>query len=908
MEQKMGMALGRALVKRVIKYRCRGGRLTRRWLEGMCKAELSINKGFCEAPRIGEFTSVNDGHLEGCKNKNGHVLHSCSFEDYERFRSFYVKFMNVVREFYLPLERHRFGLVSDQSMLSSLGVGDSGGSWFAVHYLAGCSRCSSIIKEEDSLGNVLRTNNNFVKELEGNRFDQEAILPANKPSVLLFVDRSSDSSETRGKSMEALKAFTILAQHYVNPTGQMNNGNHGKVSIRDYHGLKSTYDLLRSKLSMQAQKIKLNDKVSSIMIINEGKQVSLDNVASDLQGSSLNEILANLLRKNKDGKLSSLAKDLGFQLLSDDIDIKSANTQQQLHSEVQLNHVSTETSQERHSDTVILDDDPYRSATELEENPKLTELDSLRNEVKRTSIVSSEEIKSVQSEEPIADHELPSAETKRPEKDGSSYGNEHGGEQARFRGFNGSFFFSDGNYELLKRLTGGCRVPSLVLVDPFQQQHYVYPEEKGFNFSSLYVFLSKFLNGTLLPYQQSEHVLQGQRDAPHPPFVNLDFHEVDSIPRITAHTFSELVIGFNQSNKDNTSNVWNKDVLVLFSNNWCGFCQRMEIIVREVYRAIKGYVDMLKRGSWNTKAESLDYVTKNLPVIYLMDCTLNDCDLILKSVDQMGVYPALILFPAEMKKPLLYEGDMAVIDVMKFLAEHGSNFHHLVKEKVAVLWQTERVVRNENIYDTLQRDIHEESLHTRSKYHAATSQDRMLDLVVRPNLIDSPLSNGRLHETLPHVVIGSVLIATEKLLGIQPFDGSKVLIVAADQITGFQGLIINKHLEWSTVLRKMEGGLEKLKEAPLSLGGPVMKSGMPLLSLSRTVSSNYLPEVLSGIYFLDHVNTTRAMEEMKSGNTPVADYWFFVGYSSWGWNQLYDEMAEGAWNLSEDGMRHLNWP
>lgn len=36
-------------------------------------------------------------------------------------------------------------------------------------------------------------------------------------------------------------------------------------------------------------------------------------------------------------------------------------------------------------------------------------------------------------------------------------------------------------------------------------------------------------------------------------------------------------------------------------------------------------------------AESLDYVTKNLPVIYLMDCTLNDCDLILKSVDQVLV-------------------------------------------------------------------------------------------------------------------------------------------------------------------------------------------------------------------------------------------------------------------------------
>lgn len=34
-------------------------------------------------------------------------------------------------------------------------------------------------------------------------------------------------------------------------------------------------------------------------------------------------------------------------------------------------------------------------------------------------------------------------------------------------------------------------------------------------------------------------------------------------------------------------------------------------------------------------AESLDYVTMKLPVIYLLDCTLNDCDLILKSVNQV---------------------------------------------------------------------------------------------------------------------------------------------------------------------------------------------------------------------------------------------------------------------------------
>ncbi|KAK7264136.1 hypothetical protein RJT34_31740 [Clitoria ternatea] len=860
----------------------------------MCKAELDIDKGFCEAPGLGEFASVNYGPLEGSKDGNHNVLHSCSFEEFERFHSFYLKFMTAVREYFLPLEQHRYGLVSDRSMLSTLGIGDSG-SWFAVHYLAGCSSCSNILKEEDDLTYALQMNNYFVKELKRNGHDQEPVLPANKPSVLLFVDRSSDSAETRGKSMEALKAFRALAQcyHQVNQTGKKNSDNHVKVSIRDYRGFKSTSEHPRLKLSMAAQKIKLKEKISSIMLISEGKQVSLDNVASDLQGSSLNEILSYVLQQKKDGKLSSLAKDLGFQLLSDDIDIGLTNTQQS-HPEVQSNQLSTETSQEDHTDTVMLDGDPHRSIGELEENPKLAEVNR--------PIVIHEDIKSVQSEESISDHEISTSEVIRPKADGSS---DDSGEQAHSIDFNGSFFYTDGNVQLLKRLTGGCRIPSLVIVDPSQQQHYVYPEEKNFDFSSQYGFLSEFLDGTLLPYLRSEHVLRGQREATNPPFVNLDFHEVDSIPRITAHAFSELVIGFNLSNKENTSNAWNKDVLVLFSNSWCAFCQRMEMIVCEVYRAIRGYVDMLKRGSSNVK-ENLDYVMMKLPVIYLLDCTLNDCGLILKSVDQGEVYPALVLFPAEKKIPLLYEGDMAVIDVMKFVAEHGSNFHHLIRDKVAVLWLSERVAESQKSYDTLQTGIHVETLHTRNKYHGAPGQDRILDQVVSPNLMSSPVSNG-LHETLPPVVIGSVLIATEKLLGIQPFDGSKILIVAADQITGFKGLIINKHIKWS-ILPKLEEGTENLKEAPLSLGGPVMKTGMPLLSLTRTVSGNNLPEILPGIYFLDHAATIRKIEELKSENLPVGDYWYFLGYSSWGWKQLYDEMAEGAWNLSEDAMRHLNWP
>ncbi|KAK7372676.1 hypothetical protein VNO80_06063 [Phaseolus coccineus] len=68
------------------------------------------------------------------------------------------------------------------------------------------------------------------------------------------------------------------------------------------------------------------------------------------------------------------------------------------------------------------------------------------------------------------------------------------------------------------------------------------------------------------------------------------------------------------------------------------------------------------------------------------------------------------------------------------------------------------------------------------------------------------------------------LIATEKLLGVHPFDGSKILIVAANEVTGFQ------------------------------------------------VSENHLPEILPGIYLLDQVRTIRKIEEPKSANQPVGDY------------------------------------
>ncbi|CAF1932404.1 unnamed protein product [Brassica napus] len=47
----------------------------------------------------------------------------------------------------------------------------------------------------------------IVIELEDNRQDHELSLSANKPSFILFVDRSSGSLEDRRKSMKALCTF-----------------------------------------------------------------------------------------------------------------------------------------------------------------------------------------------------------------------------------------------------------------------------------------------------------------------------------------------------------------------------------------------------------------------------------------------------------------------------------------------------------------------------------------------------------------------------------------------------------------------------------------------------------------------------------------------------------------------------
>lgn len=885
-------------------------------------AQCGVQNAFYGIPSFGESSLVNDSSTTDSTEDERHGLGvSCNFGEFQQFESFFSKFTMAAREFFLPPERHRFGLITNRSLLLSLGVGEIN-SWSAMIHYAGCPSCSKYLKKEEDLERFLQMEDPAVAELEDNEPNLGPALPANKPSILLFVDRSSDSSETRIKSKEALDAFRELALQYHIPVHMLekNKEELGKFSAHSHLSSRSmprhpkapgsTSRHPKLKLYQSAQSVKLGDKVS-IMIVNEEKHVTLDKISTDVQASSLHEVLENLLQKNKAAKLSSLAKKAGFQLLSDDFEIKIANPLSP-QTEIQPNQATVELSKEDLVNQIDRDQEKVMdivstSAAGLGENMNPTGSGLLRHDEEKIDTANlSDDLTSAESEQFFTNTELDNFEDAGVDEIHLSKVDKLR-EQLQSRGLEGSFYFLDGNYQLLKALTGGLKVPSLVIIDPVMQCHYLFPDQTHFSYTSLANFVNGYLNGSLLPYQHSESLIPILRDAARPPFVNLDFHEADSIPRIAAKTFSELVFGFNHSEIGNVAPARRKDMLVLFSNSWCGFCQRMELVVREVHRALRGYMNVLSHkfqnaqtqfssdlGSSSYMEDNMEDMAQKLPLVFLMDCTMTDCSLIFKAINQRERYPALMLFPAENRTPVSYDGDMAVASIVKFLADHGSYSHNLINEK-GILWTPAKYGMGQNSFSTSPKDQLQDFL----------LQNTAADRTVKYSRTKMPKSNG-LDGAASHVVAGSILVATEKLLGMHPFDNSQILIVKADKASGFQGLIINKPISWD-LLHELEEGSEFLKEAPLSLGGPLVNRRLPLACLTRVDKNQYL-EILPGIRFIDQLETIREIDELRAGNGSVADYWFFLGYASWGWDQLFDEIDKGAWNIKEDALKEFTWP
>ncbi|KAL1550561.1 hypothetical protein AAHA92_18507 [Salvia divinorum] len=899
-----------------------------------------------------------EGDMPSCGSDIGFGGTSWLNQFSTQYKVSFQKFIEVSREFFLPPEKYRYAVIHERSLLPLLNIEEPIFGSVTVQY-AGCPSCSQVLKEVDDLKAILQSQPSPVSEVGDDPYGVDAALPTKRPSMLLFIDRSSNSVEIRRESQEALNAVRELAEY-----------THGQDIKRPDKTL-DTYKHPRLQHFALSEKNILQDKMS-ITIMNEGQQVTLENLVSNLQGlMSVQEIYA--LKKKAERKLSSLAKDVGFQLLSKDFDIDVVESQPS-HNEDQSNLVSGETHVEdghegvgihkqipadesdRRPNVVSSPSDVEYTVSQDKEVDSNTfssvepeQGDSDESDRRPNVIFSPSDVKYIVSEGKEDDDSniLSSVEPEQGDADesdrrpnvvfspsdveyivskgkqdddsnilssvqpeqgddslsittGSAQGwnvgeTAHSGmeDNEQHVNFNVSFFFLDGQYRLLETLTGGLKVPSVVIVDPISGNHYLLDNQSVLNYSILSLFVNDFLAGKLHPYRQSSDIVPSPRGAQRPPFVNQDFHETDSIPLVTTHTFSELVLG-NKSHPRNSASPWDRNVLVLFSNNWCGFCQRMGFVVREVYQAVKSYAYMKTNSSRKVKSvlaaeHTLDVVLK-LPLIYMMDCTRNDCGFIIRPIVQREVYPLLLLFPAGRKNETVsYEGDIIVSDIIKFLAAHGSHVMDLITNQ-----------------DFLQdHKSVEEELQTRNLHHEVLVRDLVQNAAVKYK-IDAQLPS-KLQEK-PDLSVGCVLRATEKLLDVHPFDESKILIVKVDERTGFRGLIINKHISWDSLEELGEGSFEYLKEAPLSFGGPVMMRGMPLSALTHKFIEGRSVEVLPNVYLMDQVATPSLVEDIRGGNQSVGDFWFFLGYSSWGWEQLFTEIAQGAWNVSKGDVEQLEWP
>ncbi|KAH9625279.1 hypothetical protein KSS87_009037 [Heliosperma pusillum] len=829
-----------------------------------------VEDGCGMSPWVGKFNAENETSYSRIEDMPTTFEASCSFSEYKKFESFFSKFIAAARDTYLPPQRQRYAFLSDKLLLSPLRV-EATDVWSLIISHAGCPGCVMKFKEETSLQDALAMRDQPVTELLEDENSLGPSLPIDKPSIVLFLDRRADSKETVKKSQEALSSFKEFAQQHW----KLHTDGQPRKSLRTDKGSAGTYTGRRLVLSSAPNKI-IKDKMS-VVILKDGKYVNIDDKASELQSGSLHEILTHLLGQKKHSKLSSLAKEAGFQLLSDDIDIQIKDV------------VSSQTGSLDEVAGSTVNNSPLGEDSEHLQPANVESL-VVDNEHKLSVDLASKLAGLVDSHKSFKDPEVDASILVDFKIQASVEADKLESSEHHYNWFTGTFFFSDGNDKFLRSLTNDLVVPSLVIIDPISEQHYVFTGETTWNVSSLATFVDRYLNGSLAPYQRSGPLRKGIQMS-QPPFVNLDFREKDSIPSVTTETFSELVIGNDQTDTSNLTNAWHKDVVVLFSTSWCGFCQRMELVVREVYRALEGYVNLVKCDSKSKELCSEDNfndVISKLPAIYSIDCTLNDCGGILKSTGQREVYPTLLLFPAKKKTAITFNGNMVVTDIIKFLANHGVSSEHLARQK-GTLW-TE---------DDIPKDTYSKLSSPREINH------------VTPTIIDIKSQHQAIQELKEregsqNLFAGSFIIASERLTGLNPFSQAKILIVSANPDLGFQGLIVNKPISWNHVLGSED--VELLREAPVSFGGPVIHEGRPLVSLTKNSSNIQYPQIIPGVYFLDQIATISRIEEIKAGNQSACDYWFFWGYSGWNWDQLYNEISEGAWEPYEGSIEDLQWP
>jgi len=125
-----------------------------------CEADNGCGRSL----RVGEFSAQNETVPLTDEDIHSTFEMSCSFEEYKKFESFFLKFLTVARDFYLPPQRQRYGLVSERLLLSPLGI-EVSDQWCLIVSYAGCPGCLKVLKEGSHLHDAIERHDLPVMEV-----------------------------------------------------------------------------------------------------------------------------------------------------------------------------------------------------------------------------------------------------------------------------------------------------------------------------------------------------------------------------------------------------------------------------------------------------------------------------------------------------------------------------------------------------------------------------------------------------------------------------------------------------------------------------------------------------------------------------------------------------------------------
>lgn len=162
----------------------------------------------------------------------------------------------------------------------------------------------------------------------------------------------------------------------------------------------------------------------------------------------------------------------------------------------------------------------------------------------------------------------------------------------------------------------------LFVIHDSTNKKFGFPQDEELTEAQVVEFVEKYTKGEVEPKVKTEEIPEVQENA---------------VFKIVGKTHDSVI-------NDST-----KDVLVKYYAPWCGHCKRLAPTYEELAELYASDADAAEKV-----------------VIANVDATLNDVDV------EISGYPTLILYPANNKTPIVYEGGRDLDSLVSFIKENGS--------------------------------------------------------------------------------------------------------------------------------------------------------------------------------------------------------------------------------------------